>query len=287
MQSILPDKIGMTPGDRQKDIDRVRQTLASTVNLEKVVRGTDLGLRATSDRDVADAVEKLRKTITVKAGQDNIFEISGQSSAGGLSDAGNAKLARAIVQKLIDIFVEENLAGDRDETSQTLRFLDDELAKRGQALQEAEQKRAEFEQKYLGLLPGVGSIADRMEAARTELSGIETNLVAAQGSLAALNGQSNGRDAEYRHQQRHAERRARPDRGSRSGAERRRRQGLDRPAPRCRRRPLAARAPPQPSGRERGRGFGQRRQPALYLAPEHAGREAGDRRGALRPQGAA
>jgi polysaccharide biosynthesis transport protein len=189
MQSILPDKIGITPGDRQRDIDRVRQTLASTVNLEKVVRGTDLGLRATSDRDVAAAVDKLRQTITVKAGQDNIFEISGQSSAGGLSDAANARLAKAIVQKLIDIFVEENLAGDRDETSQTLRFLDEELAKRGQALQEADQKRAEFEQKYLGLLPGTGSIADRMAAARTELSSVETNLVSAQSSLAALNGQ--------------------------------------------------------------------------------------------------
>jgi polysaccharide chain length determinant protein (PEP-CTERM system associated) len=195
MQSILPDKIGMMQGDRQKDIDRIRQTLASTVNLEKVVRGTDLALQATSDRDIADQVEKLRKTITVKAGQDNIFEITGQSSAGGLSDARNAKLAKAIVQKLIDIFVEENLAGDRDETSQTLRFLDDELAKREQGLQDAEQKRVEFEQKYMGLLPGVGSIAQRMEAARAELSGVESSLISAQSSLSALNGQMAGTPA--------------------------------------------------------------------------------------------
>jgi polysaccharide chain length determinant protein (PEP-CTERM system associated) len=195
MQSILSTKVGMMQGDRQRDIDRIRQTLSSTVNLEKVVRGTDLATQATTDRDVADQVEKLRKTITIKAGTDNIFEITGQSSAGGLSDSQNAKLSKAIVQKLIDIFVEENLAGDRDETSQTLRFLDDELAKREQGLQEAEQKRAEFEQKFMGLLPGVGSIGDRMEAARKELNDLESNLISAQSSLAALNGQMAGTPA--------------------------------------------------------------------------------------------
>src|SRR3546814_6260316 len=36
MQSILPGKIGITPSEQQKDIDRIQQTLTSTVNLEKV-----------------------------------------------------------------------------------------------------------------------------------------------------------------------------------------------------------------------------------------------------------
>lgn len=195
MQSLLSGKIGITPGERQKDIDRVRQTLASTINLEKVVRGTDLALQATSDRDVASAVETLRETITVKAAQDNLFEISAKASAGGLSDAENAKLAKAIVQKLIDLFVEENLAGSRDETSQTIRFLDEELAKRERGLQEAEQRRVEFERKYMGLLPGVGSIAQRTEMARAELNQVESNLAAAQGSLAALSGEMAGTPA--------------------------------------------------------------------------------------------
>lgn len=189
MQSILPSKIGITPVEQQKDIDRVRQTLASAVNLEKVVRGTDLALKAKTDAEIASAVEALRTNITVKAQQDNLFEITAQSSAGGFSDAENAKLAREIVQKLIDIFVEENLAGGRDETSQTLRFLDAELAKREAQLRAAEQRRAEFEQKFMGLLPGIGSIAQRQEAARAELVQVESNLAAAQGSLAALNGQ--------------------------------------------------------------------------------------------------
>lgn len=195
MQTLLPGKIGITTSDRQRDVDQVQQTLTSTVNLEKVVRGTDLSLQANSDADVAALVEKLRQGIEIKAQQDNLFQITARSSAGGMSDAKNAKLARAIVQKLIDIFVEENLAGDRDETSQTMRFLDGELARRQKQLEEVEARRSAFEQKYMGLLPGVGSIGQRMESARAELSSVDSNLMAAQGSLSAMNGQMAGTPA--------------------------------------------------------------------------------------------
>jgi polysaccharide chain length determinant protein (PEP-CTERM system associated) len=189
MQSLLPDKIGISASEQQRDIDRVRQTLTSTVNLEKVVRGTNLSLQAGSDADVAALVEKLRKGIEIKAQQDNLFQITARSTSGGASDAENAKLAKAIVQKLIDIFVEDNLAGNRDETSQTMRFLDEELARRQKQLQEVEQRRVVFEQKYMGSLPGVGSVSDRLSAARTELSSVESGLIAAQSSLSALNSQ--------------------------------------------------------------------------------------------------
>lgn len=189
MPSVLPGKLGITPIEQQKDVDRVRQTLASAINLEKVVRGTDLSLSVSSPRDMAGKVDMLRQNIKVVAQQDNLFEITATSADSGMSDAANAKMATAIVQKLIDIFVEENLAGDRAETSQTLKFLDAELAKREAQLQEAEQKRMEFEQQYLGLLPGSGSISQRMDAARQELNQIESQLVAAQSALAAMNGQ--------------------------------------------------------------------------------------------------
>jgi polysaccharide chain length determinant protein (PEP-CTERM system associated) len=189
MQSILPGKMGITPIEQQKDVDRVRQTLTSAVNLEKVVRGTDLSLSVAGARDMAGKVEMLRTNIKVVAQQDNLFEITATSADSGMSDAANAKMATAIVQKLIDIFVEENLAGDRAETSQTLKFLDAELAKRERQLQEAEQKQMEFDQQYLGLLPGSGSINQRMDAARQELGQIESQLVAAQSALAAMNGQ--------------------------------------------------------------------------------------------------
>lgn len=192
MQSILSDSVGVDARQRQQNMDRVHETLASTINLEKVVRGTDLNLSVTSDRELANKVEMLRKSVKIVSQKDNLFEISATSSASNLSDAENAILARAIVQKMIDIFVEENLSGDRDETSQTVDFLNDQLAKREKELQAAEQKRVKFETENLGLLPGIGSISQRLEASRAELRQVDSQLAQATSTLAALNGQLAG-----------------------------------------------------------------------------------------------
>lgn len=188
-QTLLPDKLGITSAERKNDIDAITQTLSSAENLEKVVRGAGIVDRNASPDQVADAVAGLRKGIKIVAQQDNLFEITAESAAGGLSNAENARRARDIVQRLLDLFVEGNLAGDRTETAQTLQFLDAQLAQREAQLQQAETRRAEFEAKYAGLLPGIGSASQRMEAARIELGQVDSNLMAAQGALAAINGQ--------------------------------------------------------------------------------------------------
>ena len=189
MQSILPAKMGISAAEQQADIDRVRTTLLSAENLEKVVRSTDLSLQATTPQDVGAAIGRLQQGIEVKQQGDNLFTITATASAGGLSNAQNAKLARDVVAKLIDLFVEENIAGNRDETSSTLRFLDAQLKQREEQLQDAEARRAAFEQKYLGLLPGSGSIGQRMDQARSELNQVEGDLAAAQSAVAAMSGQ--------------------------------------------------------------------------------------------------
>ncbi|OYY69743.1 XrtA system polysaccharide chain length determinant [Sphingomonas sp. 28-63-12] len=184
MQSILPSKIGITADEQAKDVDRVRQTLTSAVNLSKVVRGTDLAASVANDRDVADRVAALQAAIKITAQQDNLFEITANSTS--------PKLARQIVQKLIDIFVEENLAGNRDETSQTLQFLDGQLAQRQKQLQDSEAKRADFQNRYLGALPGSGTLNDRIGTARSQMAQVDGDLAAAQSGLAAITGQMAG-----------------------------------------------------------------------------------------------
>jgi polysaccharide biosynthesis transport protein len=189
-QGLLPEKIGITQGERKNAIETIRNTLTAAENLEKVIRATDLGRDITTPRQMADRVAGLRENIEIVAKQDNLFEITASSGSGGRSNAQNAKLAQDIVQKLLDLFVEGNLSGGRVEANQTLRFLDQQLASREQQLQEAEAKRVAFEQKYLGILPdSSGTIGQRMNAARTELNQIDSNLMSAQGALAALNGQ--------------------------------------------------------------------------------------------------
>lgn len=192
MQTILPDKIGITPAERQADLLRVKQMLTSSESLQKVVRRTDLNRLVASDRDLAAQVAALRANIKIVAQLDNVIEISATSGVGGFSNAENARTATAIVQSLLDFVSSGNLAGDKVETGQTLAFLDAELKRREAQLQEAEQRRAEFEARYMGMLPGVGSIPDRLSAARIELANIDRDIVTNQSALSSIRAQMAG-----------------------------------------------------------------------------------------------
>lgn len=191
MQSILPSQVGITADERQNQLIRLKQTLTSNENLARVVRRTDLNGLVASESDLNGIVSGLRQRIEIVAQPDGMIEIAARSNLSSLSNGQNARTAAATVQGLIDLFVEQNLSGNRQETGQSLQFLDEELRRRETQLQEAEQRRVEFEQRFMGLLPGQGSIAQRMGAARAELANIEQQIVAQQGSLNAMRGQLN------------------------------------------------------------------------------------------------
>ncbi len=192
-QSLLQDKVGITQVQSQQDLDRVRQTLESTANLERVVKETDLNQTVSGPRDMAAKITALREGITVMAQIDpSMIDISAKSADSSLSDGANARIAQQAVQKRIDSFQETNLSSDRVETTESLAFLDQQIAARGRQLAAAEQRRVEFEQRYSGMLPGAGSIGQRMDAARMEINNIESQLVQASSALSAMNGQLAG-----------------------------------------------------------------------------------------------
>ena len=145
LDDILAQQIGIGAGDRKQGIERVRQTLTSAINLEKVIRGTAIGAQITSPKAMENAVLSLGRKVKVESDQENLFVITANYGDSGNSDAANAKIAQSITQKLIDIFREENLAGNRGEMSNSLTFLDGQLAQRQKELETAEQKRLGFE----------------------------------------------------------------------------------------------------------------------------------------------
>lgn len=189
-QSLLPGQVGFTENDAQRSIDHIRQTLVSRENLIKVVRETDIARQATTQADVVGLAGSLASSIKIVAQPDNLFEISAETSVGGLSDAQNAQLAHDVVAKLIDLFIEGNAADDRAEAQRSIKFLDEEMQRREKSLRDAEAKRVSFEQKYLAGIPGTGSIEQRADAIRVELNALDPNLSAAQSSLAAANAQA-------------------------------------------------------------------------------------------------
>jgi len=188
----LAEQIGIGVGDRKRDIERVRQTLTSAINLEKVVRGTRLGDGITTPKQMEAMVVDLGKAVKVVSQQDNLFELTAVSTDGSLSDAESARMAQDIVQKLIDIFREENLAGGRGEMTDTMAFMNQQLAERQKQLEAAEQRRLAFEAQNPELAQGGSSLIQRLEASRAEQRGIDADIAAAQSALAAINGQLAG-----------------------------------------------------------------------------------------------
>ncbi len=189
LDDVLAEQIGIGANARERDIDRIRQTLVSSVNLETVVRSTRIGDTVSSPTDMEAAIAQLEDDIQVVSVGDNIFEISATSGRGDLSDAENAELAQTIAQRMIDIFREENLGGARGEMSDSIEFLNEQLANREAELAAAEERRLGFEAQHPDLIGGAQTIAAQMSATRAELRSVESDLAAAQSAMASIDGQ--------------------------------------------------------------------------------------------------
>ena len=185
----LAAQVGIGEAERRSGVDRVRNTLTSTANLEKVVRETVIGESVTSKKDMEGAVAGLAKAIKITADQGNLFEITATSRSMRLSDAQNARLAQTIVSKMIDIFRDQNALTNRDELKQTMNFLDEQLAQRGAEIQAADQRRIAFEAKYPEAAVGGLSLVQRLEQSRSAMRSLDGDIAAAQSALASLGAQ--------------------------------------------------------------------------------------------------
>jgi polysaccharide chain length determinant protein (PEP-CTERM system associated) len=188
-QQVLPSEAAAgPPQDQQANLLRLKQTLTSNENLTRVVRRTELNGLAGDEAGLGATVAALREKIKITALPDNLFEISATADFSGLSNAQNARASAGVVQQLVDLFVGGS-AASAEQTGQSLAFVDEELRKRESQLQEAEQRRVEFEQRFLGMLPGTGSASDRMNAARTELAQLDQTIVSARSAINAMQNQ--------------------------------------------------------------------------------------------------
>ena len=188
INDVLPDA-STNPMDQRQRLDELRQTIASARNLEQVAITSGMIPRTASDRERAEAATGLQGMIRVVASQDNIFELTATIGGGGRSDAENAVMATRVIESTIAAFRDEQMRGGAASAQQNVRFLDTQMAEVERNMRAAETARSEFEARNFGLLPGAGSASSRFETARSELAQIDTQLVAAQSGLAAINAQ--------------------------------------------------------------------------------------------------
>ncbi len=158
--------IDSTPANQ---VDLLQRTLLSRPNLEKLISKTDLDLLAPDPVRRNALIEQLATAIRIQSQTNNLFTITYRNT--------RPRLAYDVVQTLITIFVESATGTNSSQMQNAARFLDAQIAEYEAKLREAEHRRADFQAKYMELLPsdangGVGGL----EAARAQVTQLEGEL---------------------------------------------------------------------------------------------------------------
>ena len=138
--------------DVEQRLQLMTQTLLSRPNLEKLMRMTDLDIRASTALAKEAMVLRLQDEITVtnlKAGkakgQSNFYSISYQHS--------DRDLAKSVVQSLLSILMESSLGATRQDSAAARKFLEEQITEYEIKLSSAEERLGAFKRKNMGFLP--------------------------------------------------------------------------------------------------------------------------------------
>lgn len=147
--------------DMLQQLNMVRQTLLSRPNMEKVVRMTDMDLGAKTDNDLEAIIRDVQNRISLSASGGNLFQLAYEDR--------DPQMSKKVVQSLLTLFVEANIGASRKDLAGSRRFLDDQIRKHEQELAAAERRKAEFQQKNLGFLPGDTNYFQKLQESRQSL----------------------------------------------------------------------------------------------------------------------
>ena len=178
----------------ESELSVVRQALLSRPTLETVARKTDLDLRAKTPEAREGLLASLQKRIVVvtevrqrNSTTDGLYAISFQDHS--------REKSLAVVETLLNTFVEETLGSKRTGQQSAQRFLSDEIGELERRLTESEDRLADFKKKNVGVMPGEGG--DYFQRLQTEMSGltnVRQSVALAESRRAELQRQLTGED---------------------------------------------------------------------------------------------
>jgi polysaccharide chain length determinant protein (PEP-CTERM system associated) len=161
--------IAVSP-DSDDATDAVQRALLARPTLEKVARKTRLILRAQTPEQAERFFAKLQKQIGISgSSKTSIYTIH-------YSDR-DPRMAQAVVQTLLDTFVQDSLGISRTDTQDAQRFLRQEVSTYEARLSQAEQRLADFKKKYIGLMPDEhGDYFNRLQTEQIANEKLRTDL---------------------------------------------------------------------------------------------------------------
>lgn len=181
--SVLRPVLGglaLPGGNSERKLALVSRTMLSRPNLERVMRMTDLDLKAKTAADKERIIDGLSSTIQFRGTKQNDLYTIAYSNH-------SPELAKLVVTSLLTIFMESNLGEERKNQDTQEEFLDQQIQEYERRLSEAETIRENFKKQNLGFLPSQGGdIYQRLSEAKSSLKQHSLDLKVERDRLAAL-----------------------------------------------------------------------------------------------------
>ncbi len=180
-RSVLAPLLGGIIVERNPDDDlaMMAQTLKSRDNIETIAREADLDINATTPSQYESLIRGLTEKIQLSGtSKTNVYTISYASS--------NPEVARNVVQETLSLFVGGALGGNRVESDNASRFLEEQLKEYETRLSDAEARRAEFQRQHNDVLSQSGGFNNNLGNLRSELSRVQLSIKEAQQQVVSL-----------------------------------------------------------------------------------------------------
>jgi polysaccharide chain length determinant protein (PEP-CTERM system associated) len=156
-------------GAPERQVETLQRTLLSRPNLERVIARTDLDLRVTDAASREELIERLGREIRISPQTRSLFRIEYRDH--------DPRMAHAVVQTVINLFIEAATSQDRQQMQTARQFIATQLASYEAQLRAVEQKRAEFRARYIDLLPSENfGGASKLDQARRQLTTLRGEL---------------------------------------------------------------------------------------------------------------
>lgn len=156
-------------GAPERQVETLQRTLLSRPNLERVIARTDLDLRVTDAASREELIERLGREIRISPQTRSLFRIEYRDH--------DPRTAHAVVQTVINLFIEAATSQDRQQMQTARQFIATQLASYEAQLRAVEQKRAEFRARYIDLLPSENfGGASKLDQARGQLTTLRGKL---------------------------------------------------------------------------------------------------------------
>jgi polysaccharide chain length determinant protein (PEP-CTERM system associated) len=159
-----------------QQVNMLSRTLISRPTVEKLVRMSDLELKAKTKAEHDALVLSTTKALEIRsAGRDNLYTLTYRGDS--------PESAQKVVQSLLTIFVESSLGDSKADTESARRFIDEQIKIYEAKLTEAESRLKEFRLRNIEMQTQGGlDLAGRMAEIATQLSQARLGLREAEGA---------------------------------------------------------------------------------------------------------